>query len=120
MVVILMTWREDAIQVVRGPKARWLTLNPVIKEGEIAFEKDTGRLKVGNGSSRYSQLDYILPAKDVQDAIEEAVSALPPPSTGGNDGISLQTFTAHVSSPNPHPAYDDGPSFLLAYENAKV
>lgn len=26
----------------------------------------------------------------------------------------------HINSPTPHPAYDDGPSFLLLYNNAKV
>lgn len=26
----------------------------------------------------------------------------------------------HIDAENPHPAYDDGPSFLLLYMNAKV
>lgn len=28
--------------------------------------------------------------------------------------------TEHVLDETPHPAYDDGPSFLLLYQNAKV
>lgn len=26
----------------------------------------------------------------------------------------------HINSPTPHPVYDDGPSFELLYQNAKV
>jgi hypothetical protein len=26
----------------------------------------------------------------------------------------------HIADPEPHPAYDDGPSLFLLYENAKV
>lgn len=26
----------------------------------------------------------------------------------------------HINSPLPHPVYDDGPSFFLLYQNAKV
>lgn len=31
-----------------------------------------------------------------------------------------QAMAEHVSSPEPHPVYDDGPSFDLIYQNAKV
>lgn len=34
--------------------------------------------------------------------------------------VSLEMLSSHVESQNPHPAYDDGPSFLLLYQNAKV
>lgn len=36
---------------------------------------------------------------------------------GGSDTVALVT---HINSLTPHPVYDDGPSFLLLYQNAKV
>lgn len=47
-----------------------------------------------------------------------------PPGQDGADGIGAQEAMAviegHINSPNPHPVYDDGPSLLLLYQNAKV
>ena len=35
-------------------------------------------------------------------------------------GVSSNDMILHVNSPTPHPAYDDGPSLMLLYQNAKV
>lgn len=40
-------------------KAAWEALNPVIVADEIVIEKDTNRLKVGDGVKAYSELEYI-------------------------------------------------------------
>lgn len=39
--------------------AEWIALNPVILENEIVVEKDTNKLKIGNGSLTYSNLAYV-------------------------------------------------------------
>ena len=39
-------------------KATWEALNPVIVADEIIIEKDTKRIKIGNGVSTYNQLGY--------------------------------------------------------------
>jgi hypothetical protein len=46
------------IQVRRGSSSNWTTTNPVLSEGEIGFETDSGKFKIGNGSSVWSSLDY--------------------------------------------------------------
>lgn len=38
----------------------------------------------------------------------------------GPPGSGDSLLPAHISSELPHPVYDDGASFLLLYENAKV
>lgn len=43
----------------RGKASLWASVNPVLEEGEPAFETDTGGLKIGNGSSNYIDLPYI-------------------------------------------------------------
>lgn len=40
-----------------------------------------------------------------------------PSSSGGDGGLALIN---HVNDETPHPAYDDGPSLVALYENAKV
>jgi hypothetical protein len=47
-----------AIQLRRGTAEQWTTANPIIADGELAIETDTGRFKIGNGSSGYNSLPY--------------------------------------------------------------
>ena len=49
--------------------AEWITLNPVILENEIVVERDTNKLKIGNGSLAYSNLAYVN-ADHFEDAID--------------------------------------------------
>lgn len=46
------------LQFRRDTKARWLEIDPVLMEGEIGFETDTHNGKVGDGVSKYSELEY--------------------------------------------------------------
>lgn len=46
-----------------------LQKNPVLLEGELVIEKDTHRLKVGDGQSPYSQLEYMS-------TLPEAITAI--------------------------------------------
>ena len=38
--------------------AEWATRNPVLVKGQLVQESDTKALKVGDGSTRYSDLAY--------------------------------------------------------------
>lgn len=46
------------IQLKRGKAATWNSLDPVLAYGEPGFEGDTGRLKIGDGVSKWSELNY--------------------------------------------------------------
>ena len=81
----------------RGTAARWRTVNPVLEEGEQGFETDTKMIKIGDGVTHWNNLEY-----------------------HGGGGTSDVALTNHVNSETPHPVYDDGPSLLLLYQNAKV
>ena len=37
----------------------WASLNPTLLEGEIGFESDTNKLKVGNGVDAWNNLEYV-------------------------------------------------------------
>ena len=53
----------DRLQIRRDNAAQWVSINPILKDGEIALERDTGRLKVGNGVTPWTSLPYVSPGE---------------------------------------------------------
>lgn len=49
----------DRIQIRRDNKARWADLNPILAAGEMGFEIDNNRLKIGNGITAWNSLPYV-------------------------------------------------------------
>jgi hypothetical protein len=47
------------IQVARDTASDWTTQNPILFSGEFGYEEDTGKLKIGDGSTDWNSLDYI-------------------------------------------------------------
>lgn len=50
----------STIKLRRGTAAEWASANPVLAEGEPGFETDTGRYRVGDGTTEYSGLPFFL------------------------------------------------------------
>ncbi len=48
------------IKLRRGTAAQWSSANPILAAGEPGFETDTGKEKIGNGTSLWSALSYFL------------------------------------------------------------
>ena len=46
------------IQIRRGTAAQWTSTNPTLASGEQGFETDTGKFKIGNGSTAWTSLAY--------------------------------------------------------------
>lgn len=46
------------IQLHRGLAATWAARNPTLAYGEPGYEKDTGRLKIGDGETEWNLLPY--------------------------------------------------------------
>ena len=46
------------IQMRRGTAAEWTSADPILAVGEFGYETDTGKLKVGNGTSVWSIRPY--------------------------------------------------------------
>jgi hypothetical protein len=51
--------RDVLIKIRRGTRTEWLNTNPILDDGELGFETDTGKLKIGNNTSAWNILDYI-------------------------------------------------------------
>ncbi|WGH20806.1 minor tail protein [Gordonia phage Commandaria] len=72
--------------------AEWRSLNPLLKEGQGAYEADTGALKIGDGTNVYADLPYFIGAvAELSDAqieglglvTEEEAGTRYAPKTGG-------------------------------------
>ena len=50
---------KATIQFHRGLAATWAAHNPILAYGEPGFEKDTNRLKIGDGETEWNLLPYL-------------------------------------------------------------
>jgi hypothetical protein len=64
------------MQQRRGTAAQWTAANPILAAGEIGFETDTSKFKMGNGSSAWSALTYFANAAELSAIIDGAPAAL--------------------------------------------
>jgi hypothetical protein len=49
---------QTQIQTRRGAAATWTSTNPTLAAGEIGFESDTNKFKIGTGSTAWASLPY--------------------------------------------------------------
>jgi hypothetical protein len=64
------------MQQRRGTAAQWSAANPILAAGEIGFETDTSKFKMGNGSSAWSALTYFANAAELAAIIDGAPDLL--------------------------------------------
>lgn len=64
------------MQQRRGTAAQWTAANPILAAGEIGFETDTNKFKMGNGSSAWSALQYFANAAELAAIIDGAPDLL--------------------------------------------
>jgi len=63
------------MQQRRGTSSQWSNTNPILASGEIGFETNTGKFKMGDGSSTWLQLSYFTDSSDFDTtAIEGQIS----------------------------------------------
>jgi hypothetical protein len=64
------------MQQRRGTAAQWTAANPILAAGEIGFETDTSRFKMGNGSSTWGNLQYFANSAELASLLDGAPDAL--------------------------------------------
>ena len=82
---------NSVIQIKRGTASAWTSANTVLAAGEVGFETDTKKMKVGDGSTAWTSLTYTVTDGDIT-----AVTAGTGLSGGGNSGaltIAIDTAT---------------------------
>lgn len=62
------------IQLRNDTASNWTTANPTLSAGEFGFETDTGKFKVGTGSTAWASLSYAgMTPTEITNAITEAI-----------------------------------------------
>jgi hypothetical protein len=92
------------MQQRRGTQAQWTAANPILAAGEIGFETDTSKFKMGNGSSTWSALQYFANASELA-AIVGGLSGIDLPA-------SLDTLNELAA------ALGDDPQFFTTVTNS--
>jgi len=88
------------MQQRRGTAAQWTAANPILAAGEIGFETDTSKFKMGNGSSAWSALTYFANAAElaaIVDAAPETLNTLNELAAALNDDPN---FFANIADNN--------------------
>jgi hypothetical protein len=49
---------SDRIQIKRDSSTVWSSVNPVLSDGEFGYERDSGKIKIGNGVTPWNSLAY--------------------------------------------------------------
>lgn len=81
------------IQFRRGAAATWTSSNPTLAIGELGLETDTGKFKVGNGTSTWTALSYasgIQGAQGIQGTGYNGVTS----TTSNTIGTGSKTFSS--------------------------
>jgi hypothetical protein len=64
------------MQQRRGTAAQWTSANPILGSGEIGFETDTSKFKIGNGTSTWSNLTYFANINQILDGAPDLLNTL--------------------------------------------
>ena len=61
------------IQIRRDSAASWTSANPILAQGELGVELDTNKFKVGNGTSDWNSLAYLISTSDYISGVPSSV-----------------------------------------------
>jgi hypothetical protein len=74
------------LQIRRDTAQNWTTANPLVSQGEVCFEIDTYKVKIGTGLIRWNDLPYF--------AATPSASAFIVNSTAGNETTKAASVSA--------------------------
>jgi hypothetical protein len=77
------------IQLKRGTAAAWTSANTVLSAGEMGFETDTKKMKVGDGTTAWNSLSYTVTDGDITAVV--AGTGLSGGSTSGSATLAIDT-----------------------------
>lgn len=116
------------MQQRRGTSEQWTLANPILAPGEIGFETDENRFKIGDGTNRWNTLPYFtnsesLPEIDLSgyatiedlegyattEALADAIAAIPAPDY---TGLATETYVGTAVSTAIGNLVDTAPAAL--------
>lgn len=90
----------DMIQIRRDTAANWTSANPILAQGELGAETDTSKIKIGDGTTAWASLSYLIDAGGylTAAAIGSTVQAYDATIVVDADiGVSVQAYDADTT-----------------------
>lgn len=88
------------IQFMRGSAATFEERNPILAAGQPGYEKDTGKLKIGDGTSPWMSLNYVA-VGDLESIVDPEYS---PTSARAQSGQAVHQAISEIVSTVDDPA----------------
>lgn len=85
----------DKIQIRRDTAANWTSANPTLAQGEIGFETDQNKAKIGDGSTAWTSLAYFAAGASI--TVDDS-----PTDGDTTDAISSNWAYDHANGADPH------------------
>ena len=104
------------IQLRRGTASDWTSSNPTLAQGEIGYETDTNKFKIGNGSSAWSALSYFTQSQsgsDLVSAINGSAAVIDDDniaSTIARDSEVSSAISTHAGNATAHHSNTNDPT----------
>lgn len=73
------------IQMRRGTSSEWNDADPILNEGEIGYNSTLGQIKVGDGSTIWSELTYLATETELNTSLEGYIAIS---EKGAIDGVA--------------------------------
>jgi hypothetical protein len=83
------------MQQRRGTASQWHTANPILNAGEIGFESDTNKFKMGDGINHWDDLNYFLDAVALGGSIDDYI---PLTQKGAANGVATLNSSGLLES----------------------
>lgn len=116
-----MTAGNAIIQLRRGTEEAWAAANPVLAPGEPGVEIDTGREKLGDGTTAWNDLPYKggsgASGLPIADATAPTTDTMPNPVSGVGD-MTVQEFPVDTAVLALGLEGDTHPRYLLCADSA--
>jgi hypothetical protein len=84
------------IQVRRGTTSEWNTANPTLEEGEIGYNTTLGQMKIGDGSTSWGNLDYIVNSASLDTSLG---SYIPDTEKSAVNGVAELDASKNILAP---------------------
>ena len=79
------------IQLRRDTAANWTSANPTLSQGELGYETDTDKVKIGDGTTAWASLGYLIDgtAGAETDPVVGAISGIVKADGAGNISVAV-------------------------------
>jgi hypothetical protein len=83
------------MQQRRGTAEQWTIANPVLAAGEIGWESDTNKFKMGDGVNEWEELDYFINESQIEGSVDDFI---PLGQKGASNGVATLDGNGKLTS----------------------